>query len=177
MGRARQESGATLVEFAILMPLLLLMIIGITEFGLGFKDWLTVANATRQGAAMGAVVENDLDADCNIIEATMNGMEIAGVSNIQEFWIFKANSDGSPDLSKRNTYTYDGGDIDDCTNWTGIILWDSATRQTTSGSTDLDILGVRITFAHQWITGVPPFNGTLTWSEDTIMRLEPELFE
>ena len=171
-----REDGATLVEFAVLMPLLLLMIIGITEFGIGFKDWLTVANATREGARMGAVVGNDIDADCNIIGAVMDHMGIAGVDNVQEFWVFKANSDGTPS-GTRNTYTYLSGDPADCTNWSGVIGWDSATRQTTSGSTPLDILGIRITFAHPWITGFPPFTGTLTWTEDTIMRLEPEAFE
>ena len=116
----RREDGATLVEFAVLMPLMLLMIIGITEFGIGFKDWLTVANATREGARMGAVVGNDIDADCNIIGAVMNNMGIAGVDNVQEFWVFKANSDGSPS-GTRNTYTYLSGDPADCTNWSGVI--------------------------------------------------------
>ena len=176
VSRMRQESGATLVEFALLMPLLLLMIIGITEFGIGFKDWLTVANSTREGARMGAVVGNNIDADCKIIGATMNHINIAGVNNVQEFWVFKANSDGSPGASK-NTYSYLGGDPADCMNWSGVIGWDSTTRNTTVGSTPLDILGIRLTFQHDWITGLPPFTGSLTWTEDTIMRLEPEAFE
>ena len=174
--RSRNESGATLVEFAILMPLLILFIIGITEFGIGFKDWLTVANATREGARMGAVVGNDIDADCKIIQAVMRHIDVAGVEHIQDFWIFKANSDGSPSGTK-NTYTYVGGDPADCGNWSGVIGWDPATRQTTSGSIPLDILGIRIVFEHNWITGLPPFSGSVTWTEDTIMRLEPDLFE
>lgn len=155
---------------------MLLMIAGITEFGLAFKDWLTVANATREGARMGAVMGDDIDADCAIIGEVMDHINIAGADNIQEFWIFKANSDGSPS-SQKNTYNYLGGDPEDCMNWSSTIGWASSTRQTESGATPLDILGVRITFTHNWITGLPPFGGSFTWTEDTIMRLEPDSFQ
>ena len=172
------ERGATLVEFAIVMPILFALIVGISEFGLAFKDWLSVSNATREGARMGAVVGDDLVADCLILGAiTDSFVAAADVTNVQELWIFKANSDGTPS-SQRNVYTYLGGPVDDCTSWGSTIGWPSTSRNVVAGPTaPLDILGVRITFQHDWITNIVPFTGSATWTEDTIMRLEPEVFE
>jgi hypothetical protein len=160
------------------MPLLIALIIGISEFGLAFKDWLSVSNASREGARMGAVVGNDIDADCFILGAITEAFAAAAdPGQIQELWIFKANSDGSPS-AQRNIYSYLGGPVDDCTSWGSTIGWPSVNRQVIAGSTPLDILGVRITYQHDWVTGIAPFfTGSATWTEDTIMRLEPEYFE
>lgn len=173
----RDEGGATLVEFAIVMPILFTLIIGISEFGLAFKDWLSVSNASREGARMGAVSGDHIDADCFILEAVVEAFAgAADIDQVVELWIFKANSDGTPS-GQRNVYTYLGGDPADCGNWGSTIGWPSGTRNVVSGSNPLDILGVRITYEHDWITGLGPFSGTATWTEDTIMRLEPEIFE
>jgi hypothetical protein len=92
------------------------------------------------------------------------------VQHIQDFWIFKADSNGEPG-GAQNEYSYVSGDPTDCANWNQDLNgWPSTSRQTTSGSTPLDILGIRLTFQHNWITGVPPFSGSITWTEDTIMR-------
>jgi TadE-like protein len=43
------ERGATLVEMAILLPLLLILLLGIIDFGMLFNQWLSVRNGTREG--------------------------------------------------------------------------------------------------------------------------------
>lgn len=50
----RQERGANLVEFAILAPLLILLVIGIVEFGWLFAENLDVKHGAREGARMAA---------------------------------------------------------------------------------------------------------------------------
>jgi Flp pilus assembly protein TadG len=52
--RARR-SGATIVEFALLVPVLLAILLGILESGWMVKNYLTLANATRDGARGAAV--------------------------------------------------------------------------------------------------------------------------
>ena len=47
---ARSESGAELIEFGLTLPLLLLVLIGIIEFGLLFQQYEVVTNAAREGA-------------------------------------------------------------------------------------------------------------------------------
>lgn len=48
--RLSSESGAELIEFAITFPLLLLIGLGIVDFGLLFQRFLVVTNAAREGA-------------------------------------------------------------------------------------------------------------------------------
>jgi len=47
-GRNRQ-AGAAAVEMAIVLPLLLLLVFGIIEFGLIFNRWITVTHSAREG--------------------------------------------------------------------------------------------------------------------------------
>ena len=49
------QSGATVVEFAIIMPLFLIFIFGIIEFGVLIYDRAVVIDASRMGARAGAV--------------------------------------------------------------------------------------------------------------------------
>lgn len=46
----RSESGAELVEFAISFPLLLLVTMGLMDFGLAFQRYEVLTNAAREGA-------------------------------------------------------------------------------------------------------------------------------
>jgi Flp pilus assembly protein TadG len=46
----RSESGAELIEFSLTMPLLLLIVLGIIEFGFVFREYEIVTNAAREGA-------------------------------------------------------------------------------------------------------------------------------
>ena len=48
--RLSSESGAELVEFAVTLPLLLLIVLGIVECGLIFREYEVVTNAAREGA-------------------------------------------------------------------------------------------------------------------------------
>ena len=44
------ESGAELIEFALVLPLLLLVVLGIIDFGFLFQRYEVVTNAAREGA-------------------------------------------------------------------------------------------------------------------------------
>lgn len=53
--RDLNDQGASLVEFAMLAPLLLLLLIGIVEFGWLFAQNLDVRHGAREGARLAAV--------------------------------------------------------------------------------------------------------------------------
>ncbi len=53
--RSLRERGQALVEFAFIVPIFLILLLGIVDFGWALKSWITVTNATREGARMGAV--------------------------------------------------------------------------------------------------------------------------
>lgn len=64
---SRRERGQALVEFALVLPIFLILLLGIIDFGWALKSWITVTNATREGARMGAVgwPLGEYPADCN----------------------------------------------------------------------------------------------------------------
>ena len=53
----RSERGAALLEAAITIPILLLIAVGIFEFGRAYQTWQVLTNAAREGARM-AVLPN-----------------------------------------------------------------------------------------------------------------------
>ncbi len=60
--RLSDQRGAELLEFALVMPLLLVLTAGIIDFGLLFRDYEVVTNAAREGARV-AVLPGYTDAD------------------------------------------------------------------------------------------------------------------
>ncbi len=53
--RIRGERGQTLVEFTIILPILLLLILGIIQFGVVFNNYITLTDAVRAGARQASV--------------------------------------------------------------------------------------------------------------------------
>jgi Flp pilus assembly protein TadG len=51
------ESGQDLVEYALLLPLFLLLMFSVVEFGFVFFQYTMVVNAAREGARTGIVIE------------------------------------------------------------------------------------------------------------------------
>ena len=53
--KAKRQEGASAVEFAIILPLLLILVFGIIEFSILFYDKAMITNASREGARVGIV--------------------------------------------------------------------------------------------------------------------------
>ena len=51
----KRESGQAMVEFAIVLPVLLVLVFGIIQFGIVFNHYLTLTDAVRAGARQAAV--------------------------------------------------------------------------------------------------------------------------
>lgn len=51
----RNEKGQSFVEFALILPVLLIIVMGILEFGLMFNAYITISNASREGARLGSL--------------------------------------------------------------------------------------------------------------------------
>src|SRR4026208_1725635 len=58
--RRRGERGAALVEFALAVPLLLVVIAGIVDFGFAFQRYEVSTNAAREGARMATLPGYDV---------------------------------------------------------------------------------------------------------------------
>ena len=59
--RARREDGQAYVEFALVLPILLLVVMGIIQFGTAFKDYIALTDAVRVGARQASVSRSIVD--------------------------------------------------------------------------------------------------------------------
>jgi hypothetical protein len=66
----RSESGAEVIEFALTLPLLLLVVLGIIEFGFVFQQYEVVTNAAREGARIASLSTYGSTAAARINNAT-----------------------------------------------------------------------------------------------------------
>lgn len=76
MEALKNKKGQAMVEFAVILPILLLLVMGIIEFGLIFNAYLTIQNASREGARYGITGASDADivslvrSDCSSLQST-----------------------------------------------------------------------------------------------------------
>lgn len=69
----RAEEGQALVEFALVVPFLLLFIIGIVEFGRAWNLHQVITDAAREGARKAVVFDPDITEDSvrNVVKAAI----------------------------------------------------------------------------------------------------------
>ena len=73
-----RERGQGLLEFALIFPLLILLIMAILEFGIYFMTYFTVQNAAREGAREASITPELQDDDERIIDFVEGLIPISG---------------------------------------------------------------------------------------------------
>lgn len=63
MQRRRDERGAAVVEFALILPILVMFVFGIVEFGRAYSARIELTAAVREGARAVALGANTTDAE------------------------------------------------------------------------------------------------------------------
>lgn len=64
--RRRGDSGAALVEFAMAFPILILLMMGVIDFGVNYGNKVETTHAAREGARAGSVGRVGVDASCAV---------------------------------------------------------------------------------------------------------------
>jgi hypothetical protein len=159
----------------------ILLVMGIAEFGMAFKDTLTIRHASVQGARGGATSGNDITADIQALSAIE---EVLTSNTLEALVSVRISNPDSPFES--TTYTYTG---DETCAWSpcpdpyaGPDQYDAPYQAPIYLPENRDVsapnpgrLQVSVTLTHQWVTGL--FADTSRWTSDTVIRLEPRLFE
>lgn len=74
---AAAEDGTALIEFALIFPLLVLLVIGTVDYAFFFEQQMTLTHAAAAGAAYGTLAGKSLDA------AGMQSTALAAISTLQ----------------------------------------------------------------------------------------------
>jgi len=74
---SRGERGQSLVEMAIVLPLLLLILAGAVDLGRAFNNYIIVTNASREGARYASRLPLD---STGILDATKKEAENSGIT-------------------------------------------------------------------------------------------------
>lgn len=128
----RTARGQGLVEFAALVPVFLLLLLGMLEFGFAFDQNLTLEYATREGARAGSALANGggplgCDSEASPPQSpngdTVDPQILAAVQRVlmspgsrvkpaigMQVLIWKADAAGAPVAGKTNTWQYSGSD-------------------------------------------------------------------
>ncbi len=183
------ERGQGLVEFAIIVPVFMLLLLGMLEFGFIFDQTMQISYATREGARSGSafasgnsttmICNTTVDVDKNIIAAVQRVLKAPGSrvvpSQIQEIRIFRADANGRP-TGDVNHWTYragagptvDGARLDFVQ---GSAPWNACTRL---NGINPDSLGVAIEYTYRFTTPLASWMGaTLAIGDQTVMALNP----
>ena len=97
-GSAIRESEAaqTLVEFSLVLPLFLVLIFALVDFGRAFFSWQIVTNAAREGARTGAVQGDAAAVDNQVFSTFCSGWPDSSTCSIDssKITINKVNVNG-----------------------------------------------------------------------------------
>jgi hypothetical protein len=164
-----------------------LFIFGILEYGLLFRDYLTVANSSRTGARVGSAAGRLADADYQILQSLKSAASALpdGATSIQAISIYRASaaqagpptgcSTAASSANRCNHYT--GADLARPATDFGCALgspdrfW-CPTSRSDSQSAGPDYLGVYVRTSHGSVTGL--FGSSRTLTDSVVMRLEPK---
>jgi Flp pilus assembly protein TadG len=60
------DAGQSLVEFSMILPIFLILLFALVDFGRGFYSWMVITNAAREGARAAAVQSDAATVDSKI---------------------------------------------------------------------------------------------------------------
>lgn len=172
------EAGQSLIEFALILPVFLIVLMGMLEFGSAFDHRNAMAYAVREGARVGASLGNGgsdpSSVDPAIVAAVQRGLtDPILIQNIVSIEIFKADSNGNPTAGKIDKYDNAGALV-------GTAGWPASSRVPGLNG---DSLGIRVVYDFQpttplatllglFINGNPPYT-TIRMTDSIVMKLEP----
>ena len=192
----RTERGQGLVEFALVLPVFMILLLGLVEFGFIFAHHQGLEYASREGARTASALANGQNGQNGIPVATacqtIDNQVIAAVqrvltgkgsmvqlANVTQIRIYKYDdTTRGPVAGSINTWIPGAGPTVDGTalqfKWTSGT-WDPCTRD---NGVNPDVVGVGISYTYHMITSLNALLGlaganTMPMNDETIMVLNP----
>lgn len=171
----RDDRGVAAVEAALITPIFLLVVIGVIEFGLAFKDQLAITSAVRAGARIASAEPRIATFATDAAAQVAREGSAIDMNDVQALWVYQADASGHPMGA--------GGTFDSCTTncvqftWSSSAntfvqssgAWDATSQNACQGTQDA--VGVYLSFKHPGVTQA--FFSWIGLSSYTVMRFEP----
>lgn len=196
--RRRRSRGQALVEFTLVIPIFLVLVVAVAEFSIMFTSYVSIGFATHDASQVAATLGNTPGADAAVLQRIDNDvMSPANPQQIVEVDIYQVDTstnNGGPLGSRINKWLYDGGNHpytlpDGSTVYLPFTMTSTGYPEggrcnvnkgvgcTTFGQTTVDTIAVKIIYQYKWITPFPAMvNGSVTgpvFTSINVMRLEP----
>ncbi|MGZ8803516.1 MAG: TadE/TadG family type IV pilus assembly protein [Mycobacterium sp.] len=108
LGGRRGQTGVTLVEFAIVLPIFITVFCAMIEFGFAFNAVLSINRASQNGALIAGQAGSDANADCLILSTIEDQLQAPiDRQDVTEVRISRTGSTGSGNLAS-NVYVRSG---------------------------------------------------------------------
>ena len=177
-GAGPNEKGQGLVEFALTLPIFVLLLMGVLEFGFLYNSILTIQFASRQGVSAAAQAGAIDGADCAILRAVERALTTPiDKSRISAVEIFQSDASGGVTPGRINRYVRSGvlscdSGPDEPYSLVGTEGYPQVDRHDALAET-LDVIGVRIEYTY---AGFTPVGAGRTWvvSDGATLRMEPK---
>lgn len=99
--------GQSLVEFALILPVFLILLFGLIDFGMALNRWVVITNAAREGARLGAVGRPPADVETQTIAASNGLLDSSTVTvDYQDIGATSYPADGGDAVVVKVTYDY-----------------------------------------------------------------------
>lgn len=199
--RTRRESGQSLVEFALIFPLFIILVMAVIEFGLAFNAILAVNRASEQAVQVASEAGNDPAADCYVLQQVETAMGAPNSEqNIVHVQVQWTNPSGGSVYAMDE---YDRSGSMSCTTSTGTTITVPYTATASayapsqrcnmvsgcptisSSHNTVDTIGVTIRYQYSWKTpigsllrfigGSNTWGSGMTFNKRNVMRIEPIL--
>jgi hypothetical protein len=189
MPTAGDDVGQSLVEFALILPVLMLLIVGLVEFALAFNSRDSVFFASRDASMLAAEGGNIAGTDCVVLDRVDRDIvSPARPVRVQTVKIFWSDRNGVEQNGEENLYTRSGSTTCNYGNGNTLTVPYTLTSSTYPESVRCDVLagcsvshpgpdniGVTVTYTHSWVTSVAKIAlSSLTFSLTSATRVEPQ---
>lgn len=191
--RRTSARGQSLVEFSVSVPVFVLLLFGMLEFGFAFNHNMTLEYATREGARTGAALAKGTNTiacdqvDNQIVASVQRVLTSPGspvdASRVTEIRIYKADASGNQSGSTYNLWVPGAGPTINSVPLvfkSNTVNWDACTTglgARDNGATP-DSIGVSLKYTYHLISPLGIFLGmtgsaTFPMSDRTVMALNP----
>jgi Flp pilus assembly protein TadG len=184
--RGQRQRGQSVVEFALILPVLAVMLSALLEFGLAMDSDMALEAASREGARVGASLGNDgtqgicpntiaddpaTGVDAMIVQTVATSLSGAGLDPTSvTVWIYGAAADGSANTAV-NKYAWAAGAF---ASTNGHPYTACGRHDGTFGGGAYDDIAVQIFYTYTSKTGLlAVFTGGLPMSAKAVMPIGP----